>query len=96
MKQSHPDATSSLQASGDKLAQDIAAVATEAADLIHGASKRGIGRAQDALAEARSELRDRSQRLTGSTRTYVQERPLQTLGLAAAAGLVIGLLLARR
>jgi ElaB/YqjD/DUF883 family membrane-anchored ribosome-binding protein len=96
MKQPHPDATSSLQASGDNLAQDIAAVVTEAADLIHGASKRGIGRAQDALSEARSAVRDGSQRVTGRTRAYVQEHPLQTLGLAAGAGLAIGLLLARR
>jgi ElaB/YqjD/DUF883 family membrane-anchored ribosome-binding protein len=96
MSQSQTHETSGLQAGGQKLAQDIAAVATEAADVLHGAGKRGLGRAQDALAEARSALRDGSRDATGATRAYVQAHPMQTIGVAAAAGLVLGLLLARR
>jgi len=96
MKPSHTDETSSLKASRDKLAQDIAEVAAEAADLLQGASRHGLGRAQDALDEARSALRNGGNEVAGATRAYVQANPLQTLGIAAAAGLVIGLLLARR
>jgi ElaB/YqjD/DUF883 family membrane-anchored ribosome-binding protein len=86
----------SLQASRDKLVQDIAAVATEAADLFKDAGGQGLGRAQDALDEARAALREGGSELAGATRAYVQAHPLQTLGVAAAAGLVLGLLLARR
>ena len=96
MKQAHTDDMSSLKASRDKLAQDIAAVAAEAADLLQGASKHGLGRAQDALDEARSALRDGGNEVAVATRAYVHSHPLQTLGIAAVAGLVIGLLVARR
>jgi ElaB/YqjD/DUF883 family membrane-anchored ribosome-binding protein len=96
MKQSHAGDTPSLQASRDKLAQDIAAVAAEAAELLKDASERGLGRAQEALDEARSALRDGGSEIAGATRAYVQAHPLQTVGIAAVAGLVLGLLLARR
>ncbi len=96
MKHSHPGDPSTLQASREKLVQDIAAVAAEVADLVTGASERSLERAQDALDEARSALRDGGREVAGATRAYVQANPLQTLGFAAAAGLVVGLLLARR
>ncbi|MFL6694655.1 MAG: glycine zipper domain-containing protein [Ramlibacter sp.] len=88
--------TPNLQASRDKLAHDIAAVAAEAADLLEDAGGRGFGRVLEALDEARSALRDGGGEMAGATRAYVQAHPLQTLGIAAAAGLVLGLLLARR
>ena len=88
--------TSDLQASRDKLAQDIAAVAAEAAELLRGASQRGLGRAQDALEQARNALADGGEELVGATRASVQAHPLKALGIAAVAGLVIGLLLSRR
>jgi ElaB/YqjD/DUF883 family membrane-anchored ribosome-binding protein len=90
------DDTPDLQASRDKLAQDIAAVASEAADLLKDLSSRGLGRAQAALDEAREAMRSGSSDVAGVTRAYVQANPLQTLGLAAAAGLVLGLLFTRR
>jgi ElaB/YqjD/DUF883 family membrane-anchored ribosome-binding protein len=96
MKQSHTGDTPSLQASRDKLAQDIAAVAAEAADLLKDATGRGLGRAQDALDEARAVLRDGGSEAAGAARAYVRAHPLKTLGIAAAAGLALGLLLARR
>ena len=96
MKQSQAGDMSGLQATRDKLSQDIAAVAAEAADLLTGASERGLGRAQVALGEARSALRDGGTEVARATRAHVQAHPLQTLGIAAAAGLVVGLLLARR
>jgi ElaB/YqjD/DUF883 family membrane-anchored ribosome-binding protein len=96
MNPSHAGDTPSLQASRDKLAQDIAAVAAEAADLLKDATGRGLGRAQDALDEARTALRDGGSEVAGAARAYAQAHPLKTLGVAAAAGLVLGLLLARR
>ena len=96
MKPTSTGDTPNLQASRDKLAHDIAAVAAEAADLFKDAGGRGFGRVQEALDEARSALRDGGGEMAGATRAYVQAHPLQTLGVAAAAGLVLGLLLARR
>ena len=95
MNKTPPD-TASLQASRDKLAQDIAAVAAEAADMLKEARELGVGRAQDALDEARAALRDGGSQLAGTTRAYVQAHPLQALTAAAVTGLVVGLLLARR
>ena len=95
MKPTSTGDTPNLQASRDKLAQDIAAVA-EAADLLKDAGGRGFGRVQEALDDARAALRDGGGEMAGATRAYVQARPLQTLGIAAATGLVLGLLLARR
>jgi ElaB/YqjD/DUF883 family membrane-anchored ribosome-binding protein len=49
------------------------------------------GRAQEVFSEATS----KAQNLQGDTEQYIRENPLQAVGIAAAAGFVIGLIMRR-
>jgi ElaB/YqjD/DUF883 family membrane-anchored ribosome-binding protein len=81
-----------LSASRDKLSTDIVAVAGDATDLLKKLGERKLDSAKEALSEARSAVTHEARQADG----YVRAHPWQAMGLAAAAGLVLGLLLARR
>ena len=88
--------TPSSEPSPEKIAADLAAVAAEAGDLVRNVSARNLRRAQVALADARAALRDGGNELAGGAGDYVRAHPLQALGAAAVAGMVLGALIARR
>lgn len=85
-----------LDASRARLAQDIAAIAAEAAELLKDTSGHNLRRAQEALARARAAIRSGASEAAQTTGEVVQSHPLQALGIAAAVGLLAGVLLARR
>lgn len=85
-----------LDASRARLAQDIAAIAAEAAELLKDTSGHNLRRAQEALARARGAIRSGASEAAQTTGEVVQSHPLQALGIAAAVGLLAGVLLARR
>lgn len=88
--------TSGLAASRDKLARDIAAIASEASDLLKDAGGRNLQRAQDALHVAQAAIRSGTGDVAEAAVEYVHAHPLKSIGAAAAVGLIAGLLLARR
>ncbi len=80
----------------DQLSADIAAVAGEAGELLKEYSDQKLQRARLALGEAQSALSGGATELRTAAGDYVHAHPWRAAGVAAAAGLVLGLLLARR
>ena len=78
--------------------EDLRAVVTEAQELLdspgldHGALKKVHDKVTESLDRGRDVLKD----IEHDASRYVRDNPWQALGIAAAAGLVIGVLVARR
>jgi ElaB/YqjD/DUF883 family membrane-anchored ribosome-binding protein len=85
-----------LSASRDKLSKDIVAVAGDAAGLLKNLGERKLDSAREALSEVRTAVRHEARQAGGSADGFVRAHPRKAMGLAAAAGLVLGLLLALR
>jgi ElaB/YqjD/DUF883 family membrane-anchored ribosome-binding protein len=84
------------------LADAEALVAATAGDLgeraqtVREQASETVERAQAGLDELESELAERAKAFVDDAGAYVREHPLQSLGVAAAVGVVIGFLLSRR
>ncbi|MFO0333506.1 MAG: YqjD family protein [Pseudomonadota bacterium] len=77
----------------------LAATAGEAGSRADEARQRvaeSLEQARIRLQELEYELKTRARAAAHETDRYVRENPWQSVGIAAAAGLVIGLLLSRR
>jgi ElaB/YqjD/DUF883 family membrane-anchored ribosome-binding protein len=78
--------------------EDLRAVVSDAQELLnspgldHGAVKQMHDKVTESLDRGRDLLKD----IEHDASLYVRDNPWQALGLAAAAGLVIGVLVARR
>jgi ElaB/YqjD/DUF883 family membrane-anchored ribosome-binding protein len=53
---------------------------------------RQVGRTRDQLDKATRAVNRNAQRSTAAARGYVRENPLRSVGVAAAAGVIVGLL----
>jgi len=88
-----------MDAADDKLVNELAEVVAAAEELLGAAAAEGGERAQEMRARAEETIRRARATLEGSGKE-VEERirahPLAAVGIAAAAGLVIGVLLARK
>lgn len=96
MNKQAPSTEAALEAGRARLAQDIAAIAAEAAELLKDTSGHNLRRAREAVAKASAAIRGGAREAAQTTGEVVQSHPLQALGMAAAVGLLAGLLLARR
>jgi ElaB/YqjD/DUF883 family membrane-anchored ribosome-binding protein len=85
-----------LSASRDKLSKDIVAVAGDATALLKNLGERKLDSAKDALSEARTAVTQEARQAADSAEGYVRAHPWQAIGMAAAAGMALGLLLGRR
>lgn len=88
-----------MQAEGDKLLKELRDVMDAAEDLVKATASEGSdrvkeirGRTEAALEKARKGLQEAS----GELQERIRAQPLAAVGIAAAAGLVIGILLARK
>jgi ElaB/YqjD/DUF883 family membrane-anchored ribosome-binding protein len=72
---------------------DLSDTASDTVDRWSGAAQDTVDRLSDGASEYASRLGQRSERLLGDTRDYVVAHPLRTLGIAAAAGFLIGRML---
>jgi ElaB/YqjD/DUF883 family membrane-anchored ribosome-binding protein len=78
--------------------EDLRAVVAEAQELLnspgldHGALKQVHDKVTESLERGRDTLKD----LEHDASRYVRDNPWQALGIAAAVGLVLGVLVARR
>ena len=101
---------SDSEMSRDKLIDDFAAVLAEAEEMLKRASAETGDKARDLrsqvetkllhaklrLQELEGEAVDRAKAAARATDDYVHENPWRAIGVAAAIGLVAGLLLNRR
>ncbi len=100
----------STDVSKEKLVADLKVVIADAEELLRAtASQAGekaaaareriqasLATARVKLVEAERALLDRSREAARATDQFVRENPWQAVGIAAAAGLVLGVLIGRR
>jgi len=96
MKSEIESGREALSASRDKLSQDIVAVAGNATDLLKNIGGRQLDSAREALSDARSAVTREATQAAGSAESYIHAHPWKAMGAAASAGMLLGLLLARR
>ncbi len=99
-----------IEGTKDKLVRDLRVVVADSDDLLKELANSSVDqfaaartKVEARLGEARSRLDDARIALTGTakdaadtTHEYIRENPWKVLGVAAAAGLVIGFVLSRR
>lgn len=103
-------AASQMNGQKDKLVADIRTVVTDAEDLLKQAKNTGSegyaavrAELEDKLAdtvvrlqEVQEELKFRARYAARAADEYVHENPWKSMGVVAAAGIVVGILLSRR
>ncbi|HLA35756.1 MAG TPA: DUF883 family protein [Rhodocyclaceae bacterium] len=82
------DAEELLRATADQAGDKLADIRTRTADRIAGVKLK--------LAEAEAAVLERAKQAGRAADEYVQENPWRSVGIAAAIGLVVGLLMGRR
>jgi ElaB/YqjD/DUF883 family membrane-anchored ribosome-binding protein len=88
-----------LQRRTDKMARSIEGTAAEAGEMVRDAGNRIGAKMQNArqsLTQAQTAVSDGARQAAEFTDEYVRMNPWKSLGIAAAAGLLIGILMARR
>lgn len=92
------------------LAENLRRVVSDAEDLLDATAgnadgkfselraraRENLSRARARLADADDALRDGARRAANATDDYVHDNPWSSMGVAAAVGLLIGVLLGRR
>ncbi len=88
-----------LQRRSDKMARSIEGTAADAGEMVRDAGNRIGARMQNArqsLTQAQTAVSDGARQAAEFTDEYVRMNPWKSLGIAAAAGLLIGILMTRR
>lgn len=99
-----------VQGKKESLVKDLKSVVVDADDLLKemagaGADKfaaartkveGGMSEAKSRLGNARVAVTEKARHAAGVTNDYVKENPWRVLGIAAAAGLIMGFLISRR
>ncbi|WP_339409814.1 DUF883 family protein [Pseudomonas sp. EA_35y_Pfl2_R5] len=80
----------------ESLLQHSASLAGEQAEELRNQIRGSLGRARSTLHNAEDALHERGKAAINATEGYVQTHPWQTLGIAAAIGLLLGMLISRR
>ncbi len=102
--------TDSSENARDKLVDDFAAVLAEAEEMLKRAASETGDKARDlrsqvetkllraklSLQELEGQAVDRAKAAARATDDYVHDNPWQAIGIAAAVGVVVGLLMNRR
>lgn len=89
-------ASSKLAEGKDKLAKAVGGAVDDAAEVLKDFGARNLQTARQTLAHAQEIVADGAKHYASATDGYVRANPWTALGGAAAAGLLIGFLLARR
>lgn len=99
-----------VEAARQKLAEEMRTLASDAEEVLKAATRQGgehlgaarerlersLSAAKEGLADAERAVVERARRHALETDAYVHEHPWTAVGIAAGAGLLIGLLIARR
>lgn len=88
-----------MEATTDKLMQDLKTVVGDAEDLLKATANQGgeqIARIRARAEESVRQARSRMQEAGGELDARVREHPWTAIGVAAGVGLVLGILLGRK
>ena len=77
-------------------AGELGALVNDATNVLKNLGTQQLDSAKTTLANAQHMVTDSARQYAGATDDYVRNNPWQALGLAAAGGLLVGILLARR
>jgi ElaB/YqjD/DUF883 family membrane-anchored ribosome-binding protein len=86
----------SLVSDTEKLLQSSASLAGDQAEELREHIRTTLSRARDSLHQAEGALSKQGKVAVQATETYVQSHPWQSLGISAAIGLLLGMLITRR
>lgn len=86
----------SMKRHEEKLANEIGGIVTDASDLLKSFTSEKLDSARSSMAHIQSAVTDGAKQYASVTDQYVQANPWKSVGIAAAGGLLIGILLARR
>jgi len=89
-------AIESLQRHEEKLAHEIGGIVNDASDMLKNFTTTKLDSARASIAHAQTAVADTAKQYASSTDQYVHANPWKSVGVAAAGGLLIGILLARR
>lgn len=90
------DEFNSLIADAESLLKHTAEYAGEGSDELRRKLSDNIENARALLQQGGLNLQERSRAAVETTEQYVKDHPLQSLGIAAGVGLILGLLISRR
>jgi ElaB/YqjD/DUF883 family membrane-anchored ribosome-binding protein len=96
MNKQNSAAIETMANAAEQVERDVSAVVSEAAGLLESYSAQKLERAKATLARARDAVSKGAKDYAQVTDEYVHANPWKILGVAAAAGVLIGVLLARR
>lgn len=88
--------TETYQSNKEKLSRDIGGMVSEASEAIKDYGTRKLATAKETLGQAQSVVSDTAKQYADVTDEYVRANPWKALGVAAAAGVLVGILLSRR
>jgi ElaB/YqjD/DUF883 family membrane-anchored ribosome-binding protein len=80
----------------DDLTKAIKDVETPDIARVRAKVKIALSAAKSALADSASQVRGQARQLTRTTDSYVRDNPWQVVGIAAAVGVVLGVMMSRR
>lgn len=88
--------TEMFKGSTNKIAKEVGGMIDEATGLMKDYSAQTLRSARTTLEHAGSVVADNAKQYARQTDEYVHDNPWKILGVAAAAGVLIGFLLSRR
>jgi ElaB/YqjD/DUF883 family membrane-anchored ribosome-binding protein len=88
--------TEAFQSEKDKLSKDIGGMVNEASSFLKTFGGQKLESAKASLSQASTVATDTAKQYADVTDEYVRANPWKALGVAAAAGVLVGILLSRR
>lgn len=80
----------------EKLLQHSASLAGDQAEALRDDIRNSLDRARETLRHAEASVREQGKMAVDATEDYVHKHPWQSLGVAAAIGVLFGLLISSR
>ena len=88
--------TKTIQVEKKKLSEEIGGIVDDATELLNNLSTTNLDDVKGSLARAQTAVTNGAKQYAGATDTFVRANPWIALGAALGAGLLIGVVLARR
>jgi ElaB/YqjD/DUF883 family membrane-anchored ribosome-binding protein len=89
-------AADTFNAGKERVAKDIGGMVSEASELLKTYGGKHLETAKASLSQAQAVVTDTAKQYADVTDEYVHSNPWKALGIAAAAGVLVGILLSRR
>jgi ElaB/YqjD/DUF883 family membrane-anchored ribosome-binding protein len=88
--------TEAFQSDKEKLSKDVGSMVNEASSFLKSFGGEKLETAKASLSQASTMVSDNARQYADVTDEYVRANPWKALGVAAAAGVLVGILLSRR